>query len=238
MRPKRFARATRTPPVRRRRLLAGIGAACLGVTAGCGGQSDEPTATGSATETATPTATRTATPAPAPTETTTPTPTATPAPEPVTHARGERFVVDDESEPFAYTVNGLRRTDRLLTTTSPEGTVFLVVTCTVENLGGDGVPLPEGDIWLRAPDVRKSASVPASNAAGTDSRVGERSLTEGPLPPDTPRRGVVVFPDAPLAPADYRLLFTPPGTSGPISPDPTDTHRVPIGSLRDVDPIE
>lgn len=222
--------------MRRRRLLAGIGAACLGAASGCGGQSDQPTAT--ETGTGTPTATPTSTPTETPTETASATPTATPAPTPVSHGRGERFVVDEGDEPFAYTVNGFRRADRLLTTTAPEGTAFLVVTCTVENLQAGAATLPEGDVWLRAPDVRKSVSVSASNAAGSDSRIGEPSLTQGSLLPDSPRRGVVVFPNAPLAPTDYRLLFTPPGTRGPISADPTDTHQVPVGSLRDVEPIE
>lgn len=221
--------------MRRRSVLAGA-TAFVGLLAGCGGDSGEPTEspTESPTATETVTATPTATASPTPS----PTPTATPTPEPVAHELDERFVVDEGGQPFAYTVHEARRTDRIVTTSADEGHTFVVVTCTVENLQDEEVTLPNEDIWLRATGVRKSASIPLTDSAASDPRVAERSLTGSALFADKPTRGVVAFGNVPLAPTDYRLLFTPPGTTGPISSDPTRTHQVPIGALNRVAAIE
>lgn len=151
---------------------------------------------------------------------------------------GERFVVDEENRPFAYTVHEVRRTDHILTTSAAGGRTFLLVICTVENLQDENATFPHGDVWLRSTDVRKSVNVSLSDSAASDPRIRQSSLTGGTLFPGTPKRGVVAFDNAPLSPTDYRLLFTPPGTTGPISPDPRETHQVSIGGLQDVPVVE
>lgn len=224
--------------MRRRRALGTLGGALLGVLAGCGAGSDEQTpATTTTRRTTRRTPTRTPTPTPTPSPTPTATPPPTPAPAPVSHGLDERFVVDEGGTPFAYTVHGLRTAERLLTTTAPEGTRFVVADCTVENLQDEETLLPTDDIWLLAEGVRRSVGVSASNAAGEDSRIERRSLASRPFTA-TPTRGVLAFSEAPLAPEEYRLHFTPPGTTGPTSDDPTLTHRVPVGPLDRLDRVE
>jgi hypothetical protein len=226
--------------MQRRGLLTTVGTALLTALAGCGGGGGDETATPTPTPTATPAPTPTATPTPTPTATPTPTPTATPTPtpEPVSHAVGDRFVVDESGDrPFAYTVHRLLRADRILTDQAPEGQSYVVVEMTAENLSDRQTLVPVGDVWLRSPDVRRSGSVPVSNEAGVDSRIRVDSLAERPLFPAETLRGVLVFSQVPVGPS-YELRFTPPGTTGPVSADPTRTHRVPVGRLESLSRLE
>lgn len=224
--------------MRRRQALGTLGAVLVGGLAGCGtGTNDSTTTATTATTTRRTTRRPTETATPTPTRTATPSPTPTAAPEPVTHELGERFVVDEGGEPFAYTVHGLRTAERILMTSAPEGTRFVVVDCTAESLQGGRTFLPTDDIWLRASDVRRSVGVSTSSSAAEDPRIDRRSLA-GETFIDVPIRGVFAFAEVPTDPDDYALHFTPPGTTGPVSPDPTLTHRIGVGSLGDLERIE
>jgi hypothetical protein len=214
-------------------VLAALGAT-LGGIAGCGARQSEPSPT-ERPPTATDTPTPQATPTPAPTDA----PTATEAEasvgittvgEPV-HGLDERFVVEGQPS-VAYRVNGLRRADRLGPIgREPDQGAFLVVDCTVESLANGPIAVPIEDIVLRG-GVRLFARQDDTDAASADRRVDLPPLTDETLFPNDPLRGVLAFDLPTTAGNDYYLRITPPGDAD------TPAHRVTVGRLESIDPLD
>jgi hypothetical protein len=217
--------------MRRRRVLAALGA--VAATAGCVGQRGTESPTASSTATATGTGTGTADETATASETATATPTGTgtavedPAPEgPPTHALGERFVVEG-GPPVAYTFHRFARAARLGPIgREPDQGVFLVAECTVENLGDTPLVVPIESILLRG-GVRLVARQDDTDAASADDRLDLPPLTDETAFPDDPLRGVLAY-DLPTTPGnDYYVRITPPDADAP-------EHRVPVGPVEDL----
>lgn len=230
----------------RRSLLVALGSAFTGGLAGYvlgAAGSDEgdsaqsieaaaetPTATPTPTATATPTPEPTPTPTPTATPSPTPTPTATPRPYP-THDFGETFTVSGSSTAFRYTVHSAFRADSVGRFGGmPAEGVYAGAVLTVENLTGSRRAVPLRSIVLRG-GVRKFPNVDATNAAGTDERIGETSLADATLYPEEPVRGVVVYDFKAEDAGDLSVQIVPPDIDGPIP------HVVPLGPLSGLDEL-
>jgi hypothetical protein len=213
--------------------LAGLCAAVAGCSGGSGSSTETPTPTGTPTPTPTATATPTETPTPTPTATATPTETPTPTPTgPPSHPVGERFVVGEGSQAFAYTVHRFLRADRLGLGSGfrPQG-VFVIADLTAEKLSGDRAAVPVESMILRG-GVVKRVQVDLTNAAESDERLDQQSLAEVMAFPEKPVRGLIVY-DAPRDPSnDLYLRLTPPNTDSDEA-----AHAVPIGPYDTITPL-